>query len=412
MIKIEPRPDTSLAQTNIDFADYWTAMYTGAYEYADSNDVTEEEAEFAKGIKYIVSNQIESALPIMKGIYYSKTENDSSMMKYVSKSILWHYYLSENRLDICNELDFRYNKTANADEGKAAVIFKKLIGERPFTRNIYAKTDTLLFTNDDKEMAIIKVVINGQEFEMAFDSGAMVTVVSKEVADLCNLTPIVDKLNVFGTSNEKNLGTYQAISDSIQIGNSKFNNLIVNVSAEGNFEFGIPYIWTFFKIDGLIGWDIVKHFESEFDFENNRLILNKPIRKSGTKQNFFWIAHPIVKATDPRGMPFNFFYDSGAETSHYMKFIIQKLPETELDSDFEITWGLGGSVWHFTDTYPEYVFFVEDHKLTFSDMRIQDNDNLIYIYDATIGNNVCGGGKIKLDPLNGLFEIIPPAKAD
>lgn len=410
MIKIVPYSDTLATKIDIEYPDYWTAMYLGAPNYLDSNDVSDDEAEFARGIELIMANDMKSAIPIMENLFYSRLDSPVSPMRYASNSLLWHYYISENRYDKCDSLEFQNYKIENAAFAKSSRIYSRLISKKPLRHDISSKNDTLPYVNDDITLPVIKVTINGKEFEMIYDTGAMTTVVSKEVAELCGLTPAVERLNVTGTSNEKNISTYIAQTDSICIGNSKFSNHFITVSADGNFEITFLWFWTISKFDGLIGWDIIKHFESEFDFENKRLVLKEPVKKDSVVSNLFWLNIPIVKAIDQRAWPFHFFYDSGAEVSNFTEMINHKLPKVEFGTAFEWTWGLGGSVWNFRDTYPETSMFIGDREVFFYNMRIQDRTDNLFKYDFIAGNNICRGGKIILDPLNGLFKIIPPSE--
>lgn len=392
---------------DISYHDYWTAVRMGEPMYVDSlENITAEEKEFAKGMQLIVENKITEALPIMEQIYASKPETDTSYLKYFSKNILYHYYLSENRHDSCYSLNYRYNTVLNTEQGKAADIFTELKKQKPFTYTLTANADTLPIIKNKYNFALIEVEINGKVFKMIYDTGAMVTVLSKDIAAQCKCSPITGKINLMGSSNIKTLETFESIIDSIQIGGSKFSNLVAVVSNAGHIKFGIPFIYTFFECDGIIGWDIIKHFKSEFDFENKRIVLQQPIKDENTNPNLFWLGHPIVKTMDSRGMPFNFFYDSGANTSSFTKIMVQKLPAVDLGHKFSISWGLGGSVWNCRETYPQVNTLIKGKQVDFFKMPVEEDADGIFIYDFIAGNDISNGGKIIFDPVNGVFEII------
>ena len=182
-------------------------------------------------------------------------------------------YLSEGNPDdeketrgLQDELEFL---KATADQPAHAC---KLISnvERTDTNLVFMKaerTDTkLLFTyrEDRKVQGVgLPVTLNDYQARMELDTGASGLTISRKVAQIAGLVPISAE-HIAGIGGKGEQSGYIAVAEHIQIGELRFQDCLVSVSAKESVGDG----------DGLIGADVFGSYLVDIDFPEMQLKLS------------------------------------------------------------------------------------------------------------------------------------------
>ena len=61
------------------------------------------------------------------------------------------------------------------------------------------------------------------------------------------------------------------------------------------------------KIDGIIGWPIIKNLKVIIDYKNATITITKPIKNDNLTRNFFYYYRPFVTMKTLRGEPIPLF---------------------------------------------------------------------------------------------------------
>jgi hypothetical protein len=196
-------PDTTTSNT---YVGYWTAMLFLKPELVDQYNVDEEKRLFAK------------ALVSVKNQNYNQAEKHFMELKNFTKNDTIKYYSSEflNQLLIyqCKWDDYFENnsiKDSTEAKEKSRLLFSSFIGfpDQQIIWNNLSDTIPIIFKSD---LPFVKVIINGKEFNFIFDTGADISILSKEVADECGINAInkhnngvVSSLNIASDSYTANI---------------------------------------------------------------------------------------------------------------------------------------------------------------------------------------------------------------
>lgn len=134
-----------------------------------------------------------------------------------------------------------------------------LFGEIAYTQSFQ---DTIPFRND-LGLIIIPITFNGVEKQFAFDTGAEHTVAygwAKETLKKTNKT-----ITIHSSSGLKsNMRFYK--SGTVELGSRKITkHRILNAKKNG--------IFSCYRIDGILGVDIIKKLNWSIDYQNKRLIM-------------------------------------------------------------------------------------------------------------------------------------------
>tara|TARA_R110002072_G_scaffold158421_6_gene309362 strand:+ start:605 stop:1822 length:1218 start_codon:yes stop_codon:yes gene_type:complete len=121
--------------------------------------------------------------------------------------------------------------------------------------------------NFDKRLIVVKAIIKGKEFEFIFDTGASLSILSQDAANVLNLEE-ENGININDSQgNRQKLGT--AIIDTISIGGVKFKGIAVSI-IDWPENSAIKCI----AKDGIIGNNLIRHCNWIIDYKNSTMIIS------------------------------------------------------------------------------------------------------------------------------------------
>lgn len=121
--------------------------------------------------------------------------------------------------------------------------------------------------NFDTKLIVVKAIIKGKEYEFIFDTGAAISILSKDAADALNLQE-KGSININDSQgNRQRLGT--GIIDTINLGGVLFKDIAVSI-IDWPENSAIKCIGK----DGLIGNNLIRQCNWIIDYENENMIIS------------------------------------------------------------------------------------------------------------------------------------------
>jgi aspartyl protease len=256
----------------------------------------------------------------------------------------------------------------------------------------------------------VRVRINGKDYELWLDTGSSMTVLSSTVASEANIPFVSDdtlRIRTFeGTASVK-----AGIVRRLEIGPIIFDNtptivmdaalMRLKSTSEGVTGQGV-------RVDGIIGWDIIRQFDVVLDYRTATITLRKPeyLGIIGTEfQNLTWVGKPLVQVRAKPGGTFQFSLDTGAQVTLLNGSILDKLEV--------VTTTYGGRVFGIAKTGGETKRIVPRLTLNVGGQSVSLERVLVYgpAYsglinsDGILGSDVSQFGRIRIDATNGLFSL-------
>jgi hypothetical protein len=256
----------------------------------------------------------------------------------------------------------------------------------------------------------VRVRINGKDYEFWLDTGSSMTVLSSTIASDANVPSVsADTLRI--RTFEGTAPVKAAIVRRLEIGPIVFTNtptivmdaalMRLKSTIEGVTGQGV-------RVDGIIGWDIIRQFDLVLDYRTAMITLRKPEHLGiiGTEfQNLTWVGKPLVQVRTKPGGTFQFSLDTGAQVTLLNGSILDKLEM--------VTTTYGGRVFGIAKTGGQTKRIVPNLTLGVGGKLVRLESVLVYgpAYsglincDGILGSDVSQFGKIRIDATNGLFSL-------
>jgi hypothetical protein len=256
----------------------------------------------------------------------------------------------------------------------------------------------------------IQVRINGKDYEFWLDTGSSMTVLSSTVASEAGI-PFISADTLSIRTFEGTAPVKAAIVRRLEIGPVAFTNtpaIVMDASlmrlkstSEGVPGRGI-------RVDGIIGWDIIRQFDVVLDYRTGRITFEKPENLGiiGTEiQNLTWAGKPLVQVRTKPGGTFQFSLDTGAQATLLNGSILDKLEIVAAT--------YGGRVFGIAKTGGQTKRVVPNLRLNVGGSSVRLESILVYgpAYsglincDGILGSDVARFGRIRIDATNGLFSL-------
>ena len=256
----------------------------------------------------------------------------------------------------------------------------------------------------------VHVRINGKDYEFWLDTGSSMTVLSSSVASEAGV-PFVSADTLRIRTFEGTAPVKAAIVRKLEIGPITFTNTATIVmdaalmrlksTSEGITGRGV-------RVDGIIGWDIIRQFDVVLDRRTGTITFKKPEHLGiiGTEfQNLTWVGKPLVQVRTKPGGTFEFTLDTGAQVTLLNGSILDKL---EI-----VAPTYGGRVFGIAKTGGQTKRLVPNLTLNVGGSSVRLESILVYgpVYsglincDGILGSDVAQFGRIRIDATNGVFSL-------
>jgi hypothetical protein len=171
--------------------------------------------------------------------------------------------------------------------------------------------------------------IGGRDIVGIIDSGAVLSIVSRSVADQLAVRRLGNFQGTFFGLLGEPIGVQFGLLDSVQLGHMNIANVPVAIMPDDKLKFLVPG-QAEFKMDFLLGANLLKEFRLEMDFRRKQITfthLTAADRRPSPDQNLFITDfRPSVRGFINRRGWFMFLLDTGSEVSFLNEGQLGNLP--------------------------------------------------------------------------------------
>lgn len=389
--------------------EYWTAVAQLDLTALHAAARSEPEVGFAEGIILLAAGaeeKAESTFIAMSRQAIDVNVAAASQMMLATTLVYEHKWTTLRDLSSSTSLG-PLDRGHTADLGHWGHAFASL--DPPIT-TFPEKPVTLQLEVTDLGTPAVRVRINGREYEFWLDTGSSMTVLSSNVASDANV-PIL-------SSDTLNIRTFQGTAPvrpgavkRMEIGRTVFANvpaMVMDASLMRLRGDGEGIAGSGLRVDGIIGWDIIRQLDIVLDFQNRIVIIRRPERRERdgtTFQNLVWVGKPLVEVRTKPGGTLHFTLDTGAQASFLNAAILERVGARTRASHARV-FGIAMTGGRTERVIPGLNVNVGGKQLRLEDVIIYgpSTSGLINC-DGILGSDIAHFGEIRIDATNGLFSI-------
>ena len=245
-------------------ADFETSVVLGLSDYKDSTNIDEESRMLARAVGHITDNEYYRALPILWQIQKNLPVDTEHPAKWYAYSALYSYYRTMGRVDSINILKKRCVKKPPEYCDFLIHTYDSLISANPRSIDYPSEPDTLRVVKDDTGWPIVEATVNGKPCRLVFDTGAMVTIIERNLARDAGIDPIANTRQVMGSSNEKDTQVDESFVSELTFGATTVHNQFTTIAIDDEMKQTFLWFFTVFDVDGMIGWDVIRDLRYYF----------------------------------------------------------------------------------------------------------------------------------------------------
>ena len=297
-----------------------------------------------------------------------------------------------------NYVNHKFTKTSSEDINANIHIAKEVL-EYPDT------PDTLLFERSSFGAPIVEVNINGKSKKFWLDTGSSDLIVSSDIAEECCISTIDSSMVSVKTATSAITGFRTTVS-KLSIGNYTAKNL-PGIIIEGKYlNTKILYLFYRYKIDGIVGWNLIKTLCVTFNYPKSLLIIDKPKNNQNSIRNVEWLESPLLKIPNCDGDTLLFMFDTGAEFSSINQNIFHTMPNLKTKIGVVNYQGVGGKKISLGKIVDHLSLITNKVNIELHKIPILQLDVTNFIqYDGVIGNDLLRDGVLTINYQSKYFEF-------
>ena len=259
---------------------------------------------------------------------------------------------------------------------------------------------------------LVPVRIGDNEYHFWLDTGSSMTMLASDVAQDLNIDPLVPDTLEIVTSTGR-VKAQPALLPRLQIGQLVVRNATTMIVDESLMQMREPKpteLSPRVKIDGIIGFDIIRQLDLEVDYGEGTLRLRNPaISRRESDRNMFWVGLPVVRLTSGDGVPLQFALDTGAQQTFVTETLLDKLQLQAARIESRRVGGLGGEISLRAPVLPDVRLFVRGFPILFRSAVVRAPVyQVLASLDGVLGGDVWNSGVVRIDMTNGIFAVRRP----
>lgn len=259
---------------------------------------------------------------------------------------------------------------------------------------------------------LVPVRIGENEYHFWLDTGSSMTMLASDVAGDLNIVPLVSDTLEIVTSTGR-VKAQPALLPRLQIGQLLVRNAPTMIVDESLMHMREPKALERspkVKIDGIIGFDIIRQLDMEVDYSEGTLRLRNPATsRRESDRNMFWVGLPVVRLTSSDGIPLHFGLDTGAQQTFVTETLLDKLQLKAARIESRRVGGLGGEISLRAPILPDVRLFVRGFPILFRSAVVRAPVyQVLASLDGVLGGDVWNSGVVRIDMTNGVFAVRRP----
>jgi predicted aspartyl protease len=259
---------------------------------------------------------------------------------------------------------------------------------------------------------LVPVRIGDKVYNFWLDTGSSLTMLASDVARDLNITPLEPDTLEIVTSTGR-VQANPALISELEIGQLVVRNAPTMVVDESMMQMREPKPIersTHVKIDGIIGFDIIRQMDLEVDYGENILRLRDPSKsRPDGDRNMFWVGLPVIRLMSTDGIPLHFGLDTGAQLTFVTETLLEKLQLEAARIESRRVGGLGGEVSLRAPVLPDLKVLVRGFPILFRGAVVRAPVyQVLASLDGVLGGDVWNSGIVRIDMTNGVFAVRRP----
>jgi hypothetical protein len=256
---------------------------------------------------------------------------------------------------------------------------------------------------------LVPVKIGGRVYNFWLDTGSSMTMLASDVARDLHIVPLVPDTLQIVTSTGRVSASPSLIPD-LQIGQVVIHNAPTMIVDEDMMQMREPKPidqGPEVKIDGIIGFDIIRQLDLEVDYGDGALRVRNPTTsRRDSERNMFWVGLPVVRITSTDGIPLHFGLDTGAQLTFVTETLLDKLQLEAARVESRRVGGLGGEISLRAPVLPDLRVMVRGFPIIFRGAVVRAPVyQVLASLDGVLGGDVWNSGIVRIDMTNGIFAI-------
>lgn len=259
---------------------------------------------------------------------------------------------------------------------------------------------------------LVPVRIGDNEYHFWLDTGSSMTMLASDVAGDLNIVPLVSDTLEIVTSTGR-VKASPALLPRLQIGQLVVRNAPTMIVDESLMQMREPKPIERspkVKIDGIIGFDIIRQLDMEVDYGEGTLRLRNPATsRRESDRNMFWVGLPVVRLTSGDGTTLHLGLDTGAQQTFVTETLLDKLQLKAARIESRRVGGLGGEISLRAPVLPDVRLFVRGFPILFRSAVVRAPVyQVLAALDGVLGGDVWNSGVVRIDMTNGIFAVRRP----
>lgn len=390
---------------------YWEALSELHPADAITSARTPSEKEFAEALGSLMSGELEKAEQRFGMLRRSATD---SIIRAGSRVIYTATLQYQEKWEALAALKNEPSQSKADRTDKASI---ELWAEA--FRNVPPKTYTFRSASARLPMSVsavgtplVPVKIGDKVYNFWLDTGSSLTMLSSDVARDLNIAPIVSDTLEIVTSTGR-VKANPALIPQLEIGQLVVRNAPAMVVDESMMQMSEPRPIaqsSHVKIDGIIGFDIIRQLDIEVDYSENNMRLRDPATsRPDADRNMFWVGLPVIRLTSTDGIPLHFGLDTGAQLTFVTETLLDKLQLEAARIESRRVGGLGGEISLRAPVLPDLRVLVRGFPILFRGAVVRAPVyQVLASLDGVLGGDVWNSGIVRIDMTNGVFAVRRP----
>jgi hypothetical protein len=387
---------------------YWEALAELRPDEAVESARTPAEKEFAESLKALMEGDIAKA---ENGFGDLRRTAKDSIIRSGSRVIYTATLQYQEKWPVLAALktDQGGSRADSTDKASIELWADAFRNVPPKSLTFESQSTRLDMTVSAVGTPLVPVRIGGRVYNFWLDTGSSMTMLASDVASDLNVLPIVSDTLEIVTSTGR-VSAMPAVIPELRIGQVVVRNaptMIVNETMmrmrEPKPVNQAPQV----KIDGIIGFDIIRQLDVEVDYGDGVIRVRNPAySRHEANRNMFWVGLPVVRITSTDGIPLHFALDTGAQLTFVTETLLDKLQLEAARIENRRVGGLGGEVSLRAPVLPDLRAVVRGFPIVFRGAFVRAPVyQVLAALDGVLGGDVWDTGIVRIDMTNGIFAI-------
>src|SRR3954462_2467864 len=387
---------------------YWEALAELHPDDAVANARNQSEKEFAEALGNLMEGDIEKAEQRFGKLRTSATDSIiRSGSRVIYTATLQYQEKWSTLAALKNEpMPLNVDRSDKASIELWADAFKDVPAKKFTFRSSSVR---VVMSMSGVGTPLVPVTINGKDYNFWLDTGSSLTMLASDVARDLNISPLTSDTLEIVTSTGR-VKANPALVPQLQIGQLVVDNAPAMIVKESSMQMSEPRPIDRVhpvKIDGIIGFDIIRQLDLEMDYGEGSIRLRNPTTlRREAERNMFWVGLPVVRLTSTDGVPLHFGLDTGAQVTFVTETLLDKLQLTPARIESRRVGGLGGEISMRSPVMPDVRVLVRNFPIIFRGAAVRAPVyQVLASLDGVLGGDIWNSGIVRIDMTNGVFAI-------